>query len=162
MRSRVSSQWSVVSSEESLRLRTTDYGLRTSHAFTLIELMVVVSIMLIVVGMSAPPMVRMLKKEGMRKAVSDVVEVCSNARAQAILQGVTTEVVFFPKEGRLEISAAASPAPRSENLTGPVETTRGLVEPVAFAPAAPAASGSGHSAQLPEKLAIELLDINLS
>src|SRR2546423_14400471 len=59
-------------------------------AFTLIELMVVVAIIGIVITISIPTIYQQMHPESMRKAVSDVVEACSHARARAILNGVQT------------------------------------------------------------------------
>src|SRR4249920_524963 len=66
-------------------------------AFTLIEIMVVVGIMAIVMSMSVPLVYKVRNREAMNKAVRDVTEVCSQARAQAILQGKPTELFFHPK-----------------------------------------------------------------
>ena len=49
-------------------------------------------------------------QSGMRKVVSDVVEVASRARAQAILRGVPVDLVFFPIERRVQIEAHAGGA----------------------------------------------------
>ena len=45
-----------------------------SLAFTLIEIMIVVAIIGIVMAMGVPSVVRTMEKEGMRKAISDIVE----------------------------------------------------------------------------------------
>ena len=66
------------------------------RAFTLIEIMIVVAIMGLIAAMGLPSMLRALQKEGMRKALSDVVDVCASARARAILQNQTVAVVFHP------------------------------------------------------------------
>ena len=120
------------------------------RAFTLIEIMIVVAIMGIVMTMSVPIVYKLWRKAPLRQAVKDIVEVCSNARARAIMQGQVTEVVFHPKENRLEF-AGASGAPRPSNQPG-AETP----------PTAPAAAGSGLSAQLDRQVIIETLDINMS
>jgi Tfp pilus assembly protein FimT len=112
--------------------------------------MIVVAIMGIVMTMSVPIVYKVWRKAPMRKAVSDVVEVCSHARARAIMQGTMTQVVFHPKENRLELSGAGSvPRPAGEQGGAP-----GL--------SAPAATGSGLSAQLSDQVIIETLDINMS
>jgi prepilin-type N-terminal cleavage/methylation domain-containing protein len=121
-----------------------------SHGFTLIEIMIVVAIMAIVMTMSVPIVYKTWRKAPMRKAVSDVVEVCSHARARAIMQGVMTEVVIYPKENRLGLGGAASP-PRSAGEAGAAPAIN-----------APATSGSGLSAQLSDRIIIETLDINMS
>jgi prepilin-type N-terminal cleavage/methylation domain-containing protein len=116
-------------------------------AFTLIEIMIVVAIMGLTLTMGVPIVWRIWHKQAMAQAVRDVVEVCSNARAQAILRGATAEVVFHPKDGRMDVSSAPTrPKPGEES----------------GADSAPAASVSGHSAQLDmSHLRIEMLDVNL-
>jgi prepilin-type N-terminal cleavage/methylation domain-containing protein len=119
-------------------------------AFTLIEIMIVVAIMAIVMSMSVPIVYKAWRKAPLRQAVKDVVEVCSHARARAIMQGVTTEVDIYPKENRLALGGGASP-PRSAGNGGAAPEIN-----------APAASGSGLSAQLSDRIIIETLDINMS
>jgi Tfp pilus assembly protein FimT len=112
--------------------------------------MIVVSIMGIVMAMSVPMVYKVWRKAPMRQAVKDIVEICSHARARAIMQGTITEVVFHPKENRLELAGAGS-APLTAHAQGgevPVST--------------PAASGSGLSAQLSDQIIIETLDVNMS
>jgi prepilin-type N-terminal cleavage/methylation domain-containing protein len=65
-------------------------------AFTLIEIMIVVAIIGLIAAMGVPSILQALRKDGMRKAVSDVKEGLDNARARAIVSGQTTEVVFNP------------------------------------------------------------------
>ncbi len=119
-------------------------------AFTLIEIMIVVGIMGIVMTMSVPLVYKVWRKAPMRKAVAAVVEVCSNARARAIMSGTMTEVVFHPKVNRLEIAGGSGAAHPAAEVGG-----------ASVANVAPA-SGSGTSAQLPEDVIIYLLDINMS
>jgi len=66
------------------------------RAFTLIEVMIVVAIIGLIAAMGVPSILQALRKDGMRKAVSDVKEGLDNARARAIVSGQTTEVVFNP------------------------------------------------------------------
>ena len=122
----------------------------TRHAFTLIELMVVVAIMGLILATGIPSIYRIWKKEGMRQAVEDVREVCGNARAKAIFSGSQVEVVFHPLERRFEIGGGSvSTAPPRE---GEVEN---LEKP-------PPPPGSGQTGQLAEDIIIEMLDVNLS
>src|SRR5262245_4261816 len=74
------------------------------RAFTLIEIMIVVGIIGIVMAAGVPTLYRMLKKDGFRQTVNDVVEVCAAARARAIMEGVETEVWFHPKDGTCEVA----------------------------------------------------------
>jgi prepilin-type N-terminal cleavage/methylation domain-containing protein len=130
-------------------LRTPHSALRTG--FTLIELMVVMGIMAILMTMGVPLVYRTTHKLPMSRAVTDVVEVCSNARARAILHGAMTEVVFHPMEKRLEIAGAAGGAPPAEH-PGDGSGEAGAAR----------APGSGLSAQLDERVDIDMLDINLT
>jgi prepilin-type N-terminal cleavage/methylation domain-containing protein len=124
------------------------------RAFTLIEIMIVVAIMGIVMAMSVPIVYKLWRKAPMRQAVKDIVEVCSNARARAIMQGQVTEVVIHPRQNRLELVGAGSPPPAASGSAG---------EPAGEAPpSAPAATRSGLSAQLSSDVIIETLDINMS
>lgn len=66
------------------------------RAFTLIEIMVVVAIIGLVAAMGLPSIMKALQKEGMRKALSDVTDVCASARAKAIFTHQTVAVVFRP------------------------------------------------------------------
>ena len=68
------------------------------RAFTLIEIMIVVGIVGLMAAIGVPSILQSLHKEGMRKAVDDMVDVCSAARAHAILSGQTAKVAFLPAD----------------------------------------------------------------
>lgn len=123
------------------------YG-AASHAaaFTLIEIMVVCAIMVLILAMGIPSIYQMTTKKGMRRAVSDVLETCAHARAQAILRGQQVDLVFHPLERRFEVAGSAPPTTDSPNF-------------VVSAPA-PAAI-PGLNGVIPEDVTIEMLDINL-
>jgi prepilin-type N-terminal cleavage/methylation domain-containing protein len=120
---------------------------RHAAGFTLIEIMVVVAIMAVVLTMGVPMVYKVWHKEAMRTAISDVVEVCSTARAQAILQSKQVFVVFHPREGRLEVEGGG----------GGRGAGSGTVQ-VGLSPGA----GGGTSAQLSDRIMIEMLDVNLT
>ena len=65
------------------------------------ELMMVVAIMGLVMAMGVPSIMSVVHEAPLRKAVNDVVEICGHARAQAILSGKTTVVVFHPRAGEV-------------------------------------------------------------
>ena len=72
-----------------------------ARAFTLLEIMIVVVIIGMIAAMGVPSILQTMRQDGMRKTLSDVQDVLSNARAEAILKNHTTEVVFYP--GKKEI-----------------------------------------------------------
>jgi prepilin-type N-terminal cleavage/methylation domain-containing protein len=78
------------------------------RAFTLIEIMIVVAIIGLIAAMGVPSLLQMLRKEGMRKAVSDVTDLLGEARANAILKNQNTYVSFRPADNRLDSSIGKS------------------------------------------------------
>ncbi len=133
------------------------FGSRTAgfrrRAFTLLEVMIVVGIMGICLTMGVPIVYKAFHKVPFDKAIADVVEVCSNARAQAILQGHEMDVVFYPDDGRVQVSGAAvAPPPDSAGS-----------EPVDVSAPPPAQKGSGWGTVIPlDSVTIEMLDVNLT
>jgi prepilin-type N-terminal cleavage/methylation domain-containing protein len=121
------------------------------HAFTLLELMIVVGIMGIILTMGVPIVYRMRHEAPLRKAVKDVVEVCSHARARAILQSKAVCVVFHPREGSFQVEGGGG-TPASQNGSA------GHIEISMPAPS----TGSGLSGRLSERVAIEMLDVDLT
>ena len=83
------------------------------NAFTLIEVMVVVAVIGIIMAMGIPSIVRTMRKEGMRKAVGDVVDACNAARATAILTGKTSDLVIHPVEGTITAGSVSATLPES-------------------------------------------------
>ena len=129
-------------------------ALERRRAFTLIEIMVVIGIMGILLALGVPLVYNVRHRAPMVQALRDVQEVLSNARARSILQGREVDVLFFPKERRLEVAAAVG-------MTNAAPVVDGAGNPVAVN-AAPVASGSGLSAQISDRVAIDMLDINLT
>ncbi len=116
-------------------------------AFTLIEILIVCAIIGIMMTIAIPSVYRSLHPESMRKAVSDVVEACSHARAMAILQGVPTAVTIRPADGVFSVGTLASSGPQIGDL--------------GKEGAQPAQSGQIFRTQLSDTIKIEFLGINL-
>ena len=83
-------------------------------AFTLIEVMVVVGLLGIIAAIGIPSIANVLQKEGMRKAMAEFVEACSEARAEAILKQKTAVLRMQPLEGTF--SAAGKTFTFPENV----------------------------------------------
>jgi len=119
--------------------------------------MIVIALMGIIMTMGVPIVYRVFHPAPMSQAIKSIIEVCSNARARAILHGQETEVVFHPRDRRFEVSG--SPAPSS---------SKGGEVARAPAPAPPAPemrgppTGSGLSGQFSDRLILEMLDVNLT
>ena len=79
---------------------------RRVRAFTLIELMIVVGIIAIVMTIAIPTVRNVLEGHGITKAMKDVMEACSQARAQAILSGSITELHLRPGDRSFAVRTA--------------------------------------------------------
>jgi Tfp pilus assembly protein FimT len=94
--------------------------------------MIVVAIMGIVLTMGVPIVYKVWHKAPMSQAVSDLIEVCSHARALAILQGKEVDVVFHPREGRFEVgSSAVTASTQKSTSTGQQQPPAAAVFPPA-------------------------------
>jgi prepilin-type N-terminal cleavage/methylation domain-containing protein len=97
-----------------------------NSAYTLIELMIVVAIIGLIAAMGLPALDKMLKKEGMRKAIGDITDTCKSARARAIFSGHTVSLVIHPHDRSFEVdgggdSSHGSPYVSSGKLPDNVE-----------------------------------------
>ncbi len=123
------------------------------RAFTLIELMVVVSIALLVLGWGVPNMLRTIEKQGVSKAVFDLMEGCKQARAYAILTGQPAEFTIRAEDGQMTVRKAKGPRLMRESggeavgvtSSGQTKGTKKL---------------KGFRAALADDVAVELLDVN--
>ena len=135
---------------------------KPGSGFTLIEIMIVVSIMAVVMTMSVPIIYRMYHKEPMRKALVEIEEVLSNARARAILRGAPAEVVFHPREGTFEVSLSSTSQPSPTPAAAAAAAALGAGMPAPAGVEAPPAPGSGMSGKFDERISIDMLDVNLT
>ncbi|MGO8836283.1 MAG: Tfp pilus assembly protein FimT/FimU [Limisphaerales bacterium] len=147
----MSDKWQATSGRKDARPRITSS--RHSSAFTLIEIMIVVAIIGLIAAMGVPSILQTFRKEGMRKAVSDVQQLLGDARARAIFGERTTEVVFHPAEKRLEIADA--PTDALAPLAGMPANNPGAAPPSSSPPI------SQGPVVLPDSVNIAMLDINL-
>lgn len=125
---------------------------RQSSAFTLIELMVVVAIMAVVMTISIPFIRTSIDGgKGMTRAVKDIQEICSHARAMAILQQTTTELIIRPRDGVFDV-AVSSGGPGAAHSSGS--------DAPAALPAKAAGATGTFTTKLPDGVQIEGLGVN--
>jgi Tfp pilus assembly protein FimT len=110
--------------------------------------MIVIGIVAIIITVGVPPFVHAMKKEGLRKAVSDMVEGCSHARAEAILHGVPTELVLRAEDGQITVRPLA--VRMSEEASSGSENSG----------SGAASSAAAFKGSLPEDIAVKLLYVN--
>ena len=92
----------------------------------------------------------MLRKEPLRKAVSDIVDACTAARAQAILQGVPAAVTIRASDGSITVSPVGTNATDGAGMNTQGEPNRvGETGAPLF------------SARLHDDIAVRLLYVNL-
>ncbi len=92
--------------------------------FTLLEIMMVVAIIGLVMAMGVPAMLSEHHEAPLRKAVNDMVEICTRARSNAILTGQKTTVTFHPLAKEVSVDVLDSHgAPSTRFGRGPVTET---------------------------------------
>ncbi len=110
--------------------------------------MLVVALIALISTTAIPSIYQLSKKEGMRRAVQDLLTVCENARARAVFSGKPVAIVFYPPERRFGISGS---------VAAPVDLETGEPKP---APEPDAAPGTGLTGIIPEDITLEMLDVN--
>lgn len=84
------------------------------RGFTMIEIMFVLGIAAMIMSIGIPSIFQIMRKDPLRQAVSDLVDGCSEARAQAILKGVPAELVLNPSDASIHVVAGTDPSVSSQ------------------------------------------------
>jgi len=71
----------------------------------------VCGIMAIIMAIALPSFYKEAHKDSIRKAVADISEACSTARARAVLNGVTAEVRLRPRDRTISVVEGSAPPP---------------------------------------------------
>jgi len=83
------------------------------RGFTLLELLVVITIAALVVGVSAPAMQRLYQSSQYRGAVNDIMTSLTSARYSAIRSGQATDVLFNPQTYEISVGSKTINLPDS-------------------------------------------------
>jgi len=83
-----------------------------NHAFTLVEIMVVIAIIAIIMAAGVPSMTRAIERDDLARAIKDTIEGCKTARDRAILQGQPWAFVVH-NTGELTVEAVPQEAYRA-------------------------------------------------
>jgi Tfp pilus assembly protein FimT len=115
--------------------------------------MMVVAIIGLMMTMSVPVILQTMHQEPLRKAVNDVMTICKNARAQAILKSVPVNVVFHPQSKEVALAGAAT----ANSMAGFISSEA----PAGKTKTSAANTSALNSAQFDDSISIDMLDINL-
>lgn len=118
--------------------------LQRTAAFTLIELMVVIGMILIMFTVGIPTFAKAHNQKPMKVATEQLMEVLSTARAQAIVRGVTVELHMDPQEYTFNVVATGQSTELDQRIEGGSRATQ----------------KGRYSMKLPGDVGIELLDVN--
>lgn len=124
-------------------------ALLPEHAFTMLEVMIVVAMAGLVMAVSIPFVQRSVRHDAVYTAVKVVEDACRNARALAIFNNAPAELVIHPQEKSFNVQPG---------------TVRSALPPKdEDAPRSPANHGlKPFSGRLAEDVTIELLDVNFA
>jgi prepilin-type N-terminal cleavage/methylation domain-containing protein len=128
--------------------------LDSRRAFTLIEIMVAIGIIAIILSIAIPSVYQQMHQDSMRKAVADITEACSAARARAILNGVATELRIRPGDRSITVTEGAAQVAD----TAPGQAFQFKDDEVVERPAG---GSSVFSAKLSDRIIIEFIGVNL-
>ena len=129
-----------------------------SSAFTLIELLVVIGIMGIMIGIGIPVVYHRFHRDSMELATDELMKACDQARANAILQGVTTELRIRPGDRQVSVVTIGNVNEPRED--GGLSGLGGSGEEWRMEESHPAGGASIYSFRFSDKILVEGLGIN--
>ena len=144
-----------------MKLRRPNLGFADGSAFTLIELMVVMGLMMIILAIGVPRMVQG-NRSPLGESLNAVMEACAAARRQAILSGGTARVTIRgAEEGTGFIISAGSGGGRAKarKAEGINSDMVGYLDE-APKPAPKPSAGAGFSGRIHDEVAVHFISVN--
>ena len=146
-----------------MKSRRANRGRAAVSAFTLIELMVVMGLMMIIIAVGVPRMVQG-NRTPLGESLNAVMEACAAARRQAILSGSTAKVTIRGAEegtGFLISAGAGGGKPKAANVADanadlggfPDETPKPTPKP---------GGGIGFNGRIHDEVAIHFISVNFN
>jgi len=123
--------------------------------------MIVCAIIGMVLSIAIPTIYRYFHPDTLEGTVRNLIEACSDARANAILHGNYTELVIHPQDRTFQVSEGSSPSPTSEQRLESlnVEGQEWRMQD-RHAPQPNGGGGSIFSGKISDRIIIEMIDIN--
>ncbi len=146
-----------------MKPRRANPGRAAVSAFTLIELMVVMGLMMIIIAIGVPKMVQG-NRTPLGESLNAVMEACAAARRQAILSGSTARVTIRGAEegtGFLISAGAGGGRAKAAKVEDVYTGLEGSVDE-APKPSPKPSSGAGFSGRIHDEVAIHFISVNFS
>jgi len=138
--------------------RRANPGRTAVSAFTLIELMVVIGLMMIVLAIGVPRMVQG-NRSPLGESLNAVMEACAAARRQAILTGSTSRVTIRAGEGEI-LTAGSGGGKSSAQKDGDINSDMADFLDETPKPAPKPGGGAGFNGRIHDDVAIHGVFVN--
>ena len=138
--------------------RRANPGRTAVSAFTLIELMVVMGLMMIVIAIGVPKMVQG-NRSPLGESLNAVMEACAAARRQAILTGSTSRVTIRAGEGEI-LTAGSGGGKSSAQKDGDINSDMADFLDETPKPAPKPGGGAGFNGRIHDDVAIHGVFVN--
>ena len=140
--------------------RRANPGRTAVSAFTLIELMVVMGLMMIILAIGVPKMVQG-NRSPLGESLNAVMEACAAARRQAILTGSTSRVTIRAGEGEI-LTAGSGGGKSSAQKDGDINSDMADFLDETPRPAPKPSAGAGFSGRIHDEVAIHFIAVNFN
>ena len=141
-----------------MKPRRVNPGSVAVSAFTLIELMVVMGLMMIVIAIGVPKMVQG-NRSPLGESLNAVMEACAAARRQAILTGSTSRVTIRAGEGEI-LTAGSGGGKSSAQKDGDINSDMADFLDETPKPAPKPGGGAGFNGRIHDDVAIHGVFVN--